>query len=159
MPTPTKLTDDAREWAKGKLAKPDAVRADVCKGVQQRCNCGPEAARRYVRAIMSGQPGTPSRAPATRTASVKAATRTLSDFRRQYDQTWKIRDGVKRLLVGDTYMTDSEFREAVGGHPQRWRAAADSMEFEASQFKHGDKLYWAGEDTILEMKRIVGAVI
>jgi len=55
--------------------------------------------------------------------------RTLADFRREHDQTWKIRDGLKRLFNGGIIMTDAEFREAVSGNPSRWRAAADQSEF------------------------------
>jgi hypothetical protein len=89
----------------------------------------------------------------------KEQARTLDDFRRENDQGWKIRDGIKRLLTGGVYMTDAEFREAVGGNPARWRAAADSSEFKANRFRHKGETLWAGATTVMEMKRIVGVAI
>ena len=85
--------------------------------------------------------------------------RTLDDFRKQNDQAWKIRDGLKRLFGGGTYMTDAEFREAVGGNPARWRGAADSTEFEDNRFRHKGEMLWASKDTIREMKRVVGVAV
>ena len=85
--------------------------------------------------------------------------RTLEDFRKEHDQSWKIRDGLKRLFREDIIMTDAEFREAVRGNPTRWRAAADSTEFSRNRYKVQGELLWANEDTILEMRRIRGEVV
>lgn len=82
--------------------------------------------------------------------------RTLQDFRRDNDEAWKIRDGLKRLFAGGVYMTDSEFREAVRGNPGRWRVAADCAEFKENRFRYRGETLWAGKDAIAEMKSIVG---
>jgi hypothetical protein len=86
-------------------------------------------------------------------------TRTLADFRREHDQVWKIRDGIKRLLRNGAYMTDGEFREAVGGSSTRWRAAADSPEFRENRYRVGGEWLWASKETIREMRKIKGEAI
>jgi len=105
------------------------------------------------RALAAGQ-GAPQTA-----AAKEPDGRTLADFRREHDQAWKIRDGIKRLLRGDRYMTDAEFRDAVRGNTARWRAAADAQEFRANRYRVGGELLWASEDTIREMRRIRGEAI
>jgi hypothetical protein len=85
--------------------------------------------------------------------------RTLADFRKSHDQSWKIRDGVRRLLVGGIYMTDAEFREAVGGNPARWRVAADASEFAQFRYRVQGELLWASAATIKEMRKIRGEAI
>jgi hypothetical protein len=88
-----------------------------------------------------------------------SATRTLADFRREHDHTWKIRDGLRRLFGGGVIMTDAEFREAVGGNPARWRAAADATEFRANRYRVGGEVLWAAANTIREMRLIRGEAI
>jgi hypothetical protein len=92
-------------------------------------------------------------------AAVPKTTRTIDDFRREHDQSWKIRDGINRLFDGGTIMTDAEFREAVCGHPSRWRAAADSSEFRENKYRVKGELFWASKETIREMRRICGEAI
>jgi hypothetical protein len=87
------------------------------------------------------------------------AGRTLSDFRKEHDQTWKIRDGLKRLFGGQVIMTDAEFREAVNGNPSRWRAAADQTEFKEHRYRVGGELLWASRETIREMRKIRGEAL
>mgnify|MGYP001617075744 CR=1 FL=1 len=98
---------------------------------------------------------TPKKTPSATTT----ATRTLDDFRREHDQTWKIRDGLKRLFKGGTYMTDAEFREAVGGNSARWRSAADASEFREYKYRVGGEWLWASKDTIKAMRQIKGEAI
>ena len=86
-------------------------------------------------------------------------TRTLEDFRRANDETWKIRNGIKQLLKSGIYMTDSEFRDAVRGNTQRWRASADAREFEENRFRYKGEVLWASAETLKEMKDIVGVGI
>ena len=85
--------------------------------------------------------------------------RTLVDFRKEHDQTWKIRDGIKRMFSGGVIMTDSEFREAVCGNPSRWRAAADATEFKDNRYRVQGELLWASAETIREMRKIRGEVV
>lgn len=85
--------------------------------------------------------------------------RTIGDFRKQHDQTWKIRDGLKRLFSGGVIMTDAEFREAVGGTSNRWRAAADATEFAPNRYRVKGDLLWASKETITEMRRIMGEAV
>ena len=85
--------------------------------------------------------------------------RTLADFRREHDQTWKILDGLRRLFSGGVIMTDAEFREAVGGNPSRWRAAADLGEFKQYRYRVAGELLWASETTIREMRAIRGEAV
>lgn len=99
--------------------------------------------------------------PAARqhTAAVAEKARTLADFRKEHDQAWKIRDGLKRLFGGQVIMTDSEFRDAVSGNPSRWRAAADMTEFKENRYRVSGELYWAAKETIREMRKIKGEAI
>ena len=53
-------------------------------------------------------------------------------------------------------MTDAEFRQAVRGHPQRWRAAADLPEFREYKYRVSGETLWASQETIAEMRRIMG---
>jgi hypothetical protein len=85
--------------------------------------------------------------------------RTIADFRREHDQAWKIRDGIERLFDGGVIMTDAEFREAVSGHPSRWRASADASEFRENRYRVKGELFWASKETIREMRRICGEAI
>jgi len=85
--------------------------------------------------------------------------KTISDFRREHDQSWKIRDGLKHLFAGGRYLTDAEFREAVKGNPSRWRAAADRAEFKDNRYRVQGETLWASADTILEMRRIRGEAV
>jgi hypothetical protein len=85
--------------------------------------------------------------------------RTLADFRKEHDQTWKIRDGLRRLFGGSVIMTDAEFREAVNGNPSRWRAAADQTDFKENRYRVGGELLWAHKDTIRAMRKIRGEAI
>lgn len=87
------------------------------------------------------------------------AARTIEDFRREHDQAWKIRDGLKRLFGNGAYMTDSEFREAVSGNPARWRAAAELSEFKEYRYRVSGELLWAAPATIREMRRIKGEAV
>jgi len=87
------------------------------------------------------------------------AGRTLIDFRREHDQTWKIRDGLRRLFGKQVIMTDAEFREAVSGNPARWRAAADQTEFRENRYRVGGELLWASKETVREMRKIRGEAI
>lgn len=66
----------------------------------------------------------PSRPPA---APRLVGNRTLHEFRQEHDQAWKIRDGIKRHFKNGIYMTDSEFREAVGGWIVRVTVQADRV--------------------------------
>lgn len=91
--------------------------------------------------------------------TVPADNRTLADFRREHDQAWKIRDGLKRLFGGQVIMTDAEFREAVSGNPSRWRAAADMSEFKENRYRVGGELLWASKETVREMRKIRGEAI
>lgn len=109
------------------------------------------------RAGVAGK-GTPTPAAPARPAAA-GATRTLADFRRDHDQSWKIRDGLKRLFAGGAIMTDAEFREAVNGNPSRWRAAADQAEFREFRYRVGGELLWAAKDTIREMRKIRGEAV
>jgi hypothetical protein len=88
-----------------------------------------------------------------------APQRTLADFRREHDQVWKIRDGIKRLFRGKEILTDAEFRQAVGGNPSRWRSAADMEEFRANRYRVSGEMLWAGANTINEMRKIRGEAI
>ena len=92
-------------------------------------------------------------------ATPVVATRTLADFRKDHDQAWKIRDGLKRLFGGGVIMTDAEFREAVSGNPSRWRAAADQTEFRANRYRVNGETLWASVDTIREMRKIRGEAV
>ena len=111
-------------------------------------------ARTTFRRLCDGQAATRGAA-----AGGKQATHTLAEFRREHDQAWKIRDGLRRLFGGQTYMTDAEFREAVSGNPARWRAAADQSEFAQHRYRVGGELLWASKETIREMRKIKGEVI
>jgi transposase len=104
-----------------------------------------------------GEPAVPTKN--AKPVLVAPAARTLADFRRDHDQAWKIRDGLKRLFGGGVIMTDAEFREAVNGNPSRWRAAADQSEFKAHRYRVGGELLWASADTIAEMRRIRGEAV
>ncbi len=97
-------------------------------------------------------------APA-KAAKPGVAGRTLADFRREHDQTWKIRDGLKRLFGGGVIMTDAEFREAVNGNPARWRAAADQTEFKEHRYRVSGEVLWASKETIREMRKIRGEAV
>ena len=110
-------------------------------------------ARRAGAAAVSARTVTKSPPPAT------PKSRTIADFQRENDQAWKIRDGIKRLFGGGVYMTDAEFREAVGGNPARWRAAADATEFSDNRLRHKGEILWAATGTITEMKQILGVAI
>jgi DNA-binding transcriptional MocR family regulator len=92
-------------------------------------------------------------------AEKPAAGRSLDDFRKAHDQSYKIRDGIKRMFAGGAYMTDAEFREAVGGNPSRWRVAADASEFAHNRYRVQGELLWASEKTIREMRRIRGEAV
>jgi hypothetical protein len=85
--------------------------------------------------------------------------RTLEDFRKAHDQSWKIRDGLRRLFSGSAYMTDAEFREAVSGNPSRWRSAADAQEFAENRYRVSGEILWASKDTIRKMRQIRGEAI
>ena len=89
----------------------------------------------------------------------KTNVRTLNEFRKEHDQTWKIRDGIKRLFKNGVYMTDAEFRDAVCGSSTRWRLAADAPEFAPYRYKVQGVLYWASENTIREMRKIRGEAV
>ena len=136
-----------------------AVKRLVAKGsgrevIAKELGISKSSARRAIdRLRAQGEGAAPAPAPAPSSA------RTLADFRRQEDQTWKIQDGLKRLFKGDTYMTDAEFREAIGGNPQRWRSAADATEFRENKFRYRGDVLWGSRETIAEMKQIVGMAI
>lgn len=85
--------------------------------------------------------------------------RTLADFRREHDQAWKIRDGLKRLFSGQVIMTDSEFRDAVSGNAARWRAAAEQTEFRENRYRVSGEVLWASKETIREMRKIKGEAV
>lgn len=107
-----------------------------------------------------GAQGAPSAPPpATPKKQQQPASRTLEDFRREHDQTWKIRDGLKRLFSGQVIMTDAEFREAVSGNPSRWRAAADHPDFRENRYRVAGEFLWASKETIREMRKIKGEAI
>jgi hypothetical protein len=85
--------------------------------------------------------------------------RNLADFRKEHDQSWKIRDGLRRLFAGGVYMTDAEFRQAVGGNSARWRLAADDKEFIPNRYRVNGEVLWASAATIKEMRRIKGEAV
>jgi hypothetical protein len=89
----------------------------------------------------------------------ESPTKTLQDFRKEHDQTWKIRDGLRRLFSGQVIMTDAEFRDAVGGNPSRWRSAADQSEFKPNRYRVSGELLWASKETIIEMRKIRGEAL
>ena len=92
-------------------------------------------------------------------AEQKPAMRTLADFRREHDQTWKIRDGLRRLFTGGVIMTDAEFRNAVNGNATRWRSAADAAEFRENRYRVSGEMNWGSKETIREMRKIRGEAV
>ncbi|MEB3214482.1 MAG: hypothetical protein VKL39_24250 [Leptolyngbyaceae bacterium] len=93
------------------------------------------------------------------TAKSAAAQRSLSQFRDKYDIPFKIRNGIKRHLVGDVYMTDGEFRDACGVLLNSWRRNADLDEFAPYRYRFGGELLWANQDTMRTMKQIAGVFV
>lgn len=89
-------------------------------------------------------------------AAKRSSGKTLDDFRKQYDEAYKIREGIKRHLAADAYMTDPEFRDACGVHISRWRRYADEDEFRAYRIRVRSVLYWGSQSTIRAMRRIIG---
>ena len=100
-----------------------------------------------------------AKAKAAPKATPQVAGRTIADFRKEHDQTWKIRDGIRRLFGGGVIMTDAEFRAVVGGHAARWRTAADDAEFRGNRYRVGGELLWASVSTITEMRKIRGEAV
>lgn len=86
--------------------------------------------------------------------------RSLEEFRKAHDPLWQIRNGIKTLFDGtDRYLTEAEFRAAIGASPVRWRSAAGSKEFEANRYRVQGETLWASTETIRAMRRIRGEVI
>ncbi len=117
---------------------------------------------RRLRRVLAGGPdgltgGVPQKDHAKPSSGIVA--RTLDDFRQEHDQTFKIRDGLKRLFCAGVYMTDCEFRDAVRGNPARWRSAAEAAEFRDNRYRVAGELLWASKQTIREMRRIRGEAI
>lgn len=113
----------------------------------------------FERRLKGVKPGTPRTGVKAREVEQVAPARSLDDFRREHDQTWKIRDGIKRLFKGGVYMTDAEFREAVGGNLSRWRSAADASEFRENRYRVGGEWLWASKETIRQMRQIRGEAV
>lgn len=144
-----RATEEMRRMrSEGKSYSEIAAAVGVAKSTVQEAFAG---AKRNHRAGIAAKPKP--------TAPEAAPSRTLADFRREHDQTWKIRDGLRRLFAGQVIMTDAEFREAVSGNPSRWRAAADQSEFKEHRYRVGGELLWAGKETIREMRKIRGEAI
>lgn len=87
----------------------------------------------------------------------KPRSRVLEQFRQEHDIAYKIRLGIARLKE-DEYMTDGEFREHCGVHVNQWRRYAEMEEFRPNRLKHAGQWFWGREQTIVSMKRIIGAL-
>ena len=140
------------EWLKanrGKYPDPAALRAACIKETGAHRDTVVRVLRRA--GVVNGR--------SSPTGAKASPTRTLSDFRHEHDQEWKIQDGLRRLFKGNGYMTDAEFRQAVNGHASRWRSAADLPKFRGNRYRVNGELLWASENTITEMRRIKGEAI
>lgn len=79
----------------------------------------------------------------------------LSEFRKAHDLPQKIRDRLS-AITGSRYFTEEDFRQHCEISVQNWRRNADLPEFAPHKFKLDGVTYWAGIETIKEMKRITG---
>lgn len=139
-----KITKEMQEWRAAGMS---------LQKIADRLGCGKTSVQRAF--ARSGRVSAPK--PPAAPSSVKV--RNLTDFRREHDQAWKIRDGLKRLFAGGVYMTDAEFRDAVSANPSRWRHAADSSEFSEYRYRVHGEVLWASKETIREMRKIRGEAI
>jgi len=110
-------------------------------------------------AILRGETDTDAKPSAHAKPRADKPVRTIADFRREHDQSWKIKDGLARLFGGGIIMTDAEFREAVGANPSRWRAAAEQTEFRENRYRVNGETLWASKSTIRDMRSIRGEAV
>lgn len=81
--------------------------------------------------------------------------RSMTDFRRAHDIPQKIRDRLASMRR-DGYVTEEELRQLCEVPVQNWRRNADLPEFSPHKFKLDGVTYWAGVETIKQMKTITG---
>jgi hypothetical protein len=125
-------------------------RADMIK----RCRKETGKAMSTIREAMIKRFGV-SNSP-TLEAPAEVKRKTLGDFRKTFDIALRIREGIKRHLGGETYLSDTEFRERCAIHISRWRRYADEDEFRKNRYRFDGTLYWASESTMKQMKHIAG---
>ena len=146
-----------REWLEAHKDELVADRSATVKKCMKEMGVAERSVTDMIPKIMGA--ATPAAVVAGSGTQKEQRKRTLSDFVRENDESWKIRDGLKRMFADGTYMTDAEFREAVAGNSARWRGAADSTEFDDYKLRHKGELLWAAPDTITQMKRIIGRAV
>ena len=87
-------------------------------------------------------------------AGAPARIHSLADFRKAHDIAQKIRNKLPSLRGG--YVTEEELRKMCEVPVQNWRRYAELPEFSGNKFKLDGVTYWAGVETILQMKQITG---
>jgi hypothetical protein len=94
------------------------------------------------------------RIEATSTATTTTRIHSLADFRKAHDIPQKIRNKLPSLRGG--YVTEEELRKLCEVPVQNWRRYAELPEFAPNKFKLDGVTYWAGVETITQMKQITG---
>lgn len=94
--------------------------------------------------------------PAAPTIAVKTSvkTRSLSEFRSEYDYALKLKRAIGDL--GEGYVDEHAMKTAAGIPNHVWRRYADLPEFASNKLKLRDVTYWARPKVIESMKEIVG---
>ena len=87
--------------------------------------------------------------------AVNVRVRSISEFKRAHDIPQKIRNQISSLKGGG-YVTEEELRQICEVPVQNWRRNAELPEFSVNKFKLEGVTYWAGAETIKQMKQITG---
>lgn len=81
--------------------------------------------------------------------------KTLAGFRDAHDYAARIREAIGEHCEGETYLTESELRQAADVPGQFWRRYADLPEFDANKLNHKGQVLWGSHSTIKKMRDIV----
>ena len=80
-----------------------------------------------------------------------------SDLRAKYDNTYKIREGIK-TLPKKLFLTDQQMREHCGISPNLWRSYSENQEFDRFKWRPNSKdIYWARPENIKQISEAINA--
>jgi hypothetical protein len=116
------------------------------------CSHGVPADR--IRALQAAGSATAAVTPPKPPVRVKP--KTLDDFRKEFDNPQKIRNGLA-ALSNNSYLTEEEFRQFCKIPSNLWRRNAELPEFADNKLKVAGIVHWASKSTIQEMKTIIGS--
>lgn len=93
--------------------------------------------------------------PTKTSKTPKATGKTLSSFRDAHDYAKRIREAIGEHCEGETYLVESELRQAADVPGQFWRRYADLPEFDSNKLTYKGQVLWGSATTIKKMRDIV----